>query len=203
MAKISVLRFYSKMRSVPTSVKPTFIPPDPLFPPCACEILYRSLRLSSVSSTSSANSKITYKVIRFLIGVRDVAVRGRRLLVVAISEDLLLLGDLLADAVDATDTGEGQVAVGRVGEPRGVRGVGRVARAEVRVVHRHDDRAVLLGHRRDRVRVVGVRQVLLGIQVCRQHEGLPVAARRYEAPTAAIPYRKLVAATAAAAQIER
>lgn len=141
-------------------------------------------------------------MIRFLIGVRDVAVRGRRLLVGAISEDLLLLGDLLADAIDATDTGEGQVAVGRVGEPRGVRGVRRVARAEVRV-HRHDDRAVLLGHRRDRVRVVGVRQVFLGVQVCRQHEGLPVAAWRHEAPTAAIAYRELVAATAATAQIER
>lgn len=94
-----------------------------------------------------------------LIGVRDMAVGGRRLFVGAIPEDLLLLGELLADAVDAADaadTRERQIAVGRVGEPRGVGRVRRVSRAEIRVVHRHHDRAVLLGHRRDRVRVVGV-----------------------------------------------
>lgn len=84
-----------------------------------------------------------------------------------------------------------------------MRGVGRVTRAEIRVVHRHHDRAVFLGHRGDRVRVVGVGQVFLGVQVRRQHEGLPVAARRYEASATAIAYRELVAATAAAAQIER
>lgn len=137
-----------------------------------------------------------------LISVRDVAVGGRGLLVVPVTEDLLLLGELLADAVDAADIGEGQVDVGRVGEPRGVRGVGRVARAETRVVHRHHDRAVLLGHRRDRVRVVGVGQVFLGVQVRGEHQGLPVAARRDES-AAAVAYRELMAAAAAAAYIER
>lgn len=78
-----------------------------------------------------------------------------------------------------------------------------MARAEVRrVVHRHHDRAVLLGHRRDRVRVVGVGQVFLGVQVRREHQGLPVAARRDES-AAAVAYRELVAAAAAAAYIER
>lgn len=59
-----------------------------------------------------------------LVGVGHVAVGGCRLLVASISQYLLLFGDLLADAIDAADTGESQVAVGRVGEPRGVRGVG-------------------------------------------------------------------------------
>lgn len=95
-------------------------------------------------------------MVGLLIGVRDMAVGRCRLLVGAIPEDLLLLGDLLPDAVDAADTGERQVAVGRVGEPRGMGRVRRVTRAEIRVVHRHHDRAVLLGHRRDRVRIVGV-----------------------------------------------
>jgi len=142
-------------------------------------------------------------MISFLISIRNVAIGRCRLFVVSIPEDLFLLGDLLADTVDAADAREGQVTVGCVREPRGVRGVGRVPRAEIRVVHRHHDRAVLLGHRCDRVRVVGVGQVFLGVQVRRQHEGLPVAAWRYEASATAIAYRKLVAATAAAAQIER
>lgn len=59
-------------------------------------------------------------MIGLLIGVRDMAVNRRRLFVGAIPEDLLLLGDLLADAVDAADAGERQIAVGRVGEPRRV-----------------------------------------------------------------------------------
>lgn len=142
-------------------------------------------------------------MISFLIGVRNVTIGRRCLFVVSIPEDLLLFGELLANAVDAADTGEGQVTVGCVGESRGVRGVGRVARAEIRVIHRHHDRAVLLGHRCYRVRVVGVGQVFLGVQVRRQHEGLPITARRYEASAAAVAYRELVAATAAAAQIER
>lgn len=98
---------------------------------------------------------ITYEMI-LLIGVGDVAVGGCRLLVGPVPEDLLLLGDLLADAVDAADARERQVTVGRVREPGGVRRVRRVTRAEVRVVDRHHDRAVLLGHGRDRVRVVGI-----------------------------------------------
>lgn len=142
-------------------------------------------------------------MISFLIGVRNVAIGRRRLFVVSIPEDLFLLGDLLADAVDAADTGEGQIPVGCVGEPRGMRGVGRVARAEIRIVHWYHDRAVLLGHRCDRVRVVGVGQVFLGVQIRRQYKGLPITARRYEASATAIAYRELVAATAAAAQIER
>ena len=141
-------------------------------------------------------------MIIFLIGIRNVAI-GRCLLVVPIPEDLFLLGDLLADAVDAADTREGQVTVRRVGEPRGVRGIGRVTRAEIRVIHRHHDRAVLLGHRCNRVRVVGIGQVFLGVQVRRQHEGLPVASRWYETSATAVAYRELMAATAAAAQIER
>lgn len=131
------------------------------------------------------------------------AIGRRRLFVVSIPEDLFLLGDLLADAVDAANTGESQVTMRRVGEPRGVRSVGRVTRAEIRVVHRHHDRAILLGHRCDRVRVVGVGQVFLGVQVRRQHERLPVAARRYEASATTIAYCELVTATAAAAEIER
>jgi len=58
-------------------------------------------------------------MIIFLIGIRNVAI-GRCLFVVSIPEDLFLLGDLLADAIDATDTREGQVTVRCVGEPRGV-----------------------------------------------------------------------------------
>lgn len=78
-----------------------------------------------------------------------------------------------------------------------------MARAEVRrIVHWHHDRAVLFGHRCDRVRVVGVGQVFLGVQVRGEYQGLPVAARRDES-AAAIAYRKLVAAAAAAPYIER
>lgn len=59
-------------------------------------------------------------MIGLLIGVHSMAVDRRRLFVGTIPEDLLLLGELLADAVDATDAGERQIAVGRVGEPRRV-----------------------------------------------------------------------------------
>jgi len=59
-----------------------------------------------------------------LIGVGDMAVGGRRLLVASVPENLLLFGDLLADAVDAANPREGQVAVGCVRQPRGVRGIG-------------------------------------------------------------------------------
>jgi len=78
-----------------------------------------------------------------------------------------------------------------------------MTRAEIRIIHRYHDRAVLLGHRRDRVRVISVGQVLLSVQVRRQDEGLPVTTRRYETPASTIPYRELMAATTAAAQIER
>lgn len=141
-------------------------------------------------------------MIIFLICICNVAI-SRCLFIVSIPEDLFLLGDLLADAVDAADTREGQVTMGCVGEPRGVRGVGRVTRAEIRIIHRHHDRAVLLGHRCDRVRVIGIGQVFLGVQVRRQHKGLSVASRWYETSATAVAYRELVAATAAAAQIER
>lgn len=63
-------------------------------------------------------------MIELLIAVRDMAVGGRSLLVGPVPEYLLLLGDRLADAVDAADVTKGQVGVRRVGEPRGVRGVG-------------------------------------------------------------------------------
>lgn len=142
-------------------------------------------------------------MISFLIGVCNVAIGRCRLFVVPIPEDLLLLGDLFADTVDAADSGEGQVTMRCVGEPRCVRSVGRVTRAEICVVHRHHDRAVLFRHRCNRVRVVGVGQVFLGVQIRRQYERFPVAARRHEASATAIAYRELVAATAAAAQIER
>lgn len=144
-------------------------------------------------------------MISFLIGVCNMAIGRCRLLVVPIPEDLLLLGELFADAVDAdaADSGEGQVTVRCVGEPRCVRSVGRVTRAEICIVDRHHDRAVLFRHRCNRVRVVGVGQVFLGVQVRREDERFPVAARRYEASATAIAYRELVAATAAAAQIER
>lgn len=41
-----------------------------------------------------------------LIAIRDMAVGGCRLLVGSVPEYLLLLGDLLADTVDAADVGE-------------------------------------------------------------------------------------------------
>lgn len=104
-------------------------------------------------------------MISFLIGVCNVAVGRCCLFVVSIPEDLLLLGELFADAVDAADTREGQVTMRCVGEPRGVRSVGRVTRAEICVVYRHHDRAVLFRHRCNRVRVVGVGQVFLGVQI--------------------------------------
>lgn len=63
-------------------------------------------------------------MIELLVAVRNVTIGGCSLLVGSVPEYLFLLGDRLADAVDAADVAEGQVGVGRVGEPRGVRGVG-------------------------------------------------------------------------------
>lgn len=81
-----------------------------------------------------------------------------------------------------------------------MRGVGGMARAEGRVIRRHYNRAILFGHRRDRVGIVGVGQMFLGVQICGEHEGLPVAWR--DESTAAIAYRELMATAAAAAYIE-
>lgn len=69
--------------------------------------------------------------------------------------------------------------------------------AEIRIVTGDDYGAVLLGHRRDSVRVVGVGQVFLGVQVRREHQRLPVPSRGRDETAAAVPYGELVAAAAA------
>lgn len=94
-----------------------------------------------------------------------------------------------------------EVAVRGVAQSGGVRGVGRVPGAEAGVVDRDYDGPVLLRHRGHRVRVVRVRQVLLGVQVGRQHQGLAV--RVTAESVATVSHRELVTATAAPARIER
>lgn len=87
-----------------------------------------------------------------LIGVCNMTIDGRRLFIGSIPETALF-GDWFADIGDTT---KGQVAVGRVGEPRSVRGVGRVTRAQIRIVHRHYNGTILLGHRRNGIWVIGI-----------------------------------------------
>lgn len=128
-----------------------------------------------------------------LIGVREVSIDGGR--PDRSDPQLALLGHRFAGVRQSAD----QVAVGRVREPRGVRGVRRVPRAKIRIVTGHHDDTVLLGHRRDRVRVVRVRQVFLRVEERRQHQRLPVAAGRRDETAAAVPNSELMAAAAASA----
>lgn len=51
--------------------------------------------------------------------------------------------------------------MGRVRDPGRVRRVTTVSRTEIGVRSRHDDGAVFFAHRRDRVRVVRIGQMLL------------------------------------------
>ena len=81
--------------------------------------------------------------------------------------------------------------------------VGRVSGAEACVVHRYDDRAVLLRHGRHGVGVVGVGQMLLGVQVRRQHQGLAITAGSADQASATVSHGVLVTAPTAPTQIER
>ena len=132
-----------------------------------------------------------------LIRVREMPVHGRR--PDRSDSQLALLGHRFAGVRDPAD----QIAVRRVRKTRGVRRVRRVPGPKIRVVDRHDDRAVLLGHRRHRVRVVGVRQVFLRVEERRQDQRFPVATRRPDETAAAVSDRELMATAAASAKIER
>lgn len=65
-----------------------------------------------------------------------------------------------------------------------------LARTQISIVHRHDDGSVLLGHGRDRIRVVRIRQMFLGVEVRGEDQRLAIAARNAEA-TASVAYREL------------
>lgn len=75
--------------------------------------------------------------------------------------------------------------------------------AKIRVVDGHNDRAVLLGHGRDRVRVIRVRQVFLGVEERGQYQRLPVTAGRPDETSPAVSDRELMATAAAPTKIER
>lgn len=96
-----------------------------------------------------------------------------------------------------------QITMGRVRKPWCVRRVRRVPGSKIRVVDGHDDRAILLGHWRDRVRVVRVWQVFLGVEERRQDQRLPVASWRSDETAPAISDRELMATAAASTEIER
>ena len=132
-----------------------------------------------------------------LIRIREMAVHRRW--PDGSDSQLALLGHRFAGVRNPTD----QIAVRRVRKTRGVRRVGRVPGPKIRVVDGHNDRAILLGHRRDRVRVVGIRQMFLSVEERRQDQRFPVASRRPDETTTAISDRELMATTTASAKIER
>lgn len=132
-----------------------------------------------------------------LIRIREVSVGGRW--PDGSNSQLALLGHRFASVRDTAD----QVPVGRVRKSRGVRRVRRMSGSKIRVIHRHNDRAILLGHWRDSVRVVRVRQVFLGVEERRQHQRLPVTTRWTHETAAAVSDRELMATAAAPAKIER
>lgn len=74
---------------------------------------------------------------------------------------------------------------------------------EARIVNGNDDGAVLLGHRGDSIGVVGIGQMLLGVEVSRKNEGFSVPARRSNETTPTIAYRELMASSTPSSQIER
>lgn len=65
-----------------------------------------------------------------------------------------------------------------------------MSRPQVRIINRNYDGAVLLRHRRNRVRVVGVRQMLLCVQIGGENEGFAIVSRSTEAASC-VPDRKL------------
>lgn len=136
-------------------------------------------------------------VMILLIIIRDMSIDRRR--PDRSDLQLALLGHRFPRVRYAAD----QIAVRRVRQAWSVRRVRRMPGPKIRVVDGHNDRAVLLGHRRDRVRVIRVRQVFLGVEERGQHQRLPVTAGGPDETAPAISDRELMATAAAPAKIER
>lgn len=132
-----------------------------------------------------------------LIVIRDMPIDRRR--PDRSDPQLALLGHRFARVRYPAD----QIAVGRVRQAWGVRRVRGMPGPKVRVVDGHDDRPVLLGHGGDRVRVVRVRQMFLGVEERGQNQRLPVAARRPHETSPPVSDRELMATAAAPPKIER
>lgn len=136
-------------------------------------------------------------VMIFLVRVREMSIYRRR--PDGSDSQLALLGHGFARVRYSTD----QITMRRVRDPRCMRSVRRVSGSKISIVNRHHDRAILLGHRRDSIRVVRVGQMFLSIQESRQYQWLPVTTWWSDETTTTIPDSELMATTAAPAKIER